>query len=207
MLTRGAKRKAENLYDISSFPNQIIVIRQGESLKDKKGKDIPGLSPDGNKRAEYLKSFFTSPDNSFQIPNHIYTFNTADRRDPSRGELLMEPLAHELGIPINSQFRNTCDESDLVKDVFDNCKNQCVLICWEHNSIVSDIIPAIANTIGADFKAFKSWNWDPRDRRDNNPNLFSLIVVIDPMIQILTTANEDFQDFPLDHDVVSIKLP
>ena len=202
MLTRGAKRKANSLDESSSYPSQIIIIRPGEKMKDKKGKDTAAA-----RRAEYLKSFFTSSDNSFQIPNHIYTFKSGEGRIPSKGELLMEPLAHELGISINTTFRENSDERELITDIFTNCANQCVLICWDYEAVLSDLVPIIASTISADFSAFKSWNWDPREYRDNNPDLYSLIVIIDPKIQILKTANQDYQDSLPSHEFVSVMLP
>jgi len=147
-------------------PTKIMLIRHGEKPPKSPGKDGPfdvqeNGTPGGGKslivqgwqRAGALNAFFapyhSKPSNpDIATPNYIYAANP--NKESARPCESVTPLAAWLGYKQGSpQFNVNFDigggEKDMVKSVMG--LDGVVLICWEHDHIMPNIIDAIQHAV------------------------------------------------------------
>jgi hypothetical protein len=113
-----------------SMPSQILLIRHGE--KPDQGNE---LSPQGWQRAQLLPKLFET---RFNTPVALYGMNPSKDTGSVRALQTLKYVAEKLKLTINKDF--TRDEiSDLVLDIKNNksYEGKTILICWEHNALVS----------------------------------------------------------------------
>lgn len=172
----------------SGPPGKIMIIRHGEKPPKKPGKHGPfGVQESGEddeksllvigwQRAGALNAFFApngaKPANAaIATPNYIYAASpTGESERPSE---TVTPLAawlgYEQGTPqFNVQYDIGGGEADLVKSVL--ALSGVVLICWEHDNIMPNIVGAIHGAVPiANYGSIPS-KW---------PDVFYLVWVFD----------------------------
>jgi hypothetical protein len=147
-------------------PKKIMIIRHGEKPPKHAGKSDPidvqenGQSGNGNslivigwQRAGALNAFFApykaKPANSeISTPDCIYAASPTN--ESQRPWETVTPLAAWLGYKqgtaqFNTQFTIGGGEPQLVKSVLG--MSGVVLICWEHDNIMPNIVGAINSTV------------------------------------------------------------
>jgi len=158
---------AEPLDDANS--TVILVIRHAEQ-----STDGDGLSSAGEARAKaYVNYFknFTIDDRPLKLD---YLFAAADSRSSHRPRLTVDPTANELGLTIDTQFKNQ-QFLELVDKIQSLPQGTNILICWHHGKI-SQLLRAL----GADPEGLLpdgKWPGDVFDwlielRYDENGDLF-----------------------------------
>jgi broad specificity phosphatase PhoE len=121
----------------------IMIIRHGE----KPDGSNPGVDSTGNRdknsltgvgwnRAHRLVDLFAptqgSPRPGLARPTAIYAAGASDNGDGERTRETVQPLAHGLGIPVNTDYGKG-DERTLVADV--TARPGTTLISWQHGEI------------------------------------------------------------------------
>jgi hypothetical protein len=117
-------------------PAKVVVMRHAEKLAD---PDDPNLSVPGQARAVALVAWYPA---TFGRPDFI--FATAISKHSERPIQTVQPLAQNLGIPLNATFSDQ-DYGALAKlllgDPFDG---KTILVCWHHGNI-----PGLLRGLGA----------------------------------------------------------
>lgn len=168
-------------------PTKIMIIRHGEKppKHDKHGPwdvQLDGQSGNGEslivqgwQRAGALNNFFAPyqsvPANTLiQKPGYIYAANPSG--ESQRPWETVTPLAAWLGYTgppqFNTSFNIDGGEGDMVKSVL--ALNGIVLICWEHDNIMPNIMQAINQAV-----PISNWSQIP----SSWPNVFYLVWVLD----------------------------
>lgn len=147
----------------------ILVIRHAEQ-----SDDGDGLSSAGEARAKAYVNYFKNFTIDGQPLKLDYLFAAADSRSSRRPRLTIEPTAKELGLTIDTRFKNQ-QFLELVDEIQSLPHSTNVLICWHHGKI-----PQLLRALGADPKRLLPdgrWPGDVFDslielRYDRNGNLF-----------------------------------
>jgi hypothetical protein len=154
----------------SALKNAVILIIRHAEQPD----DGDGLSPAGEARAKAYVNYFKNFTIDGQPLKLDYLFATADSRNSRRPRLTIEPTAKELGLTIDTRFKNQqCQE--LADEVLGGPHRGNILICWHHGKI-----PQLLRALGADPKRLLpngKWPDDVFDwlielRFDENGDLF-----------------------------------
>lgn len=106
----------------------VYLIRHGEKPAD----DGIGLSPEGEQRAQCLRTVFGAA-SQYNI-GYILAQTPKDDGKRERPYLTVKPLADDLGLTVDT----SCDRDDekCVQDAVDNYDGDGnVLICWEHDQL------------------------------------------------------------------------
>ena len=127
----------------------ILLIRHAE-----KPEDGPGLSPEGEKRAQIYADYFRG----FQIegkPLKIeHLFAAADSKNSVRPRLTLEPLSRALKLPLDLRFEAD-DWKALADDLHATDHGKCLLICWHHGPM-----PELLRALGANpAKLLEDSDW------------------------------------------------
>jgi hypothetical protein len=206
--TQKQKMSDQKAVTLNLLPKQIIIVRHAEKERD--DHDAEGASKKGLARANYVASLFLTPNPAFEKPDIIYAFQKKHNKEPllNRSVQLALPLVnvgrYEVPVQFNTQFEDTPKETvKMIESVFAESNAQkVVLIIWEHA-----MIPHIVREIGARFqphkplfKDFKSWSLAPEKKKDD-PELYSLILVLDSTLQTLTAYNQS-NDFSKDDSML-----
>ncbi|KAL8280778.1 hypothetical protein RQP46_006782 [Phenoliferia psychrophenolica] len=114
------------------YPNKVILARHGEKPPHRG----VGLSKAGKKRAQCLRNVFGrgGKHDIGLIMAESYNHKTKMRARPF---LTVKPLAHDLGIPVDTSCER--DDAKCVRRVvkaFAEKSKQDVLICWKHSNLV-----------------------------------------------------------------------
>src|SRR5512143_3438134 len=122
----------------------ILIIRHAE--KPEPESDDPGLNSAGQARAQAYRAYFKNYRFNTQPIKLDHLFAAADRHKSHRPRLTLEPLAQELGLAINSNYKYD-DPERLAADILKKTKyhNSRILICWEHKEI-----PNLVKALGVD---------------------------------------------------------
>jgi hypothetical protein len=170
-------------------PKKIMIIRHGEKPPKHAGKSGPidvqenGESGGGKslivigwQRAGALNAFFApykaKPANS-EIVTPDYIYAASPTKESQRPCETVTPLAAWLGYKqgtpqFNTQFTIGGEEPQLVKSVLS--LSGIVLICWEHDNIMPNLVGAINGTVPiTNYKSLPS-KW---------PDVFYLVWVFD----------------------------
>jgi hypothetical protein len=163
---------AEPLYAESSSPLAnavILVIRHAEQPHDG-----DSLSPAGDARGKAYVNYFKNFTIDGRPLKIDYMFAAADSRDSRRPRLTLEPIARELGVAIDTRFRNK-QFMELADEIESRPHGTSILICWHHGKI-----PQLLRALDADpGRLLPSGRW-PDDvfdwlielRYDQNGTLF-----------------------------------
>jgi len=141
LLIPGAT-SAEPLYDKSSSPLAnavILVIRHAEQPDDG-----DSLSPAGDARGKAYVNYFKTFTIDGRPLKIDYMFAAADSRSSRRPRLTLEPIARELGVTIDTRFRNK-QFLELADEIERRPHGTNILICWHHGKI-----PELLRSLGAD---------------------------------------------------------
>ena len=107
----------------------VLIIRHAE-----KSDDGDGLTPAGETRAKAYVKYFQ--DFKFQsqpaTPNVI--FAAADSRNSRRPRITVEPLAHALGLNVNTSFDDK-DYRALADELRAHQAGKNILLCWHHGRL------------------------------------------------------------------------
>jgi broad specificity phosphatase PhoE len=139
-----AETFAGTLYDGSSnaFRNAVIlVIRHAEP------NDGDGLSSAGYARAKAYANYFKNFTIDGRPLKLDYLFAAADSQISHRPRLTIEPTALELGLTIDTGFRNR-QFLELVDEMQSRPHGRNILICWHHGEV-----PQLLRALGADPRA------------------------------------------------------
>jgi hypothetical protein len=167
-------------------PTKIMLIRHGEKpTKHNNDLDVQLNGQSGNgeslivqgwQRAGALNAFFapyqSSPANpAIATPKYIYAANP--NGETQRPWETVTPLAawlnYSQGSPqFNTSFSVGGGEADMVKSML--ALDGIVLICWEHDNIMPNIMQAINDAV-----EIKNWTDIPNPW----PNVFYLVWVLD----------------------------
>ena len=149
----------------SGPPGKIMIVRHGEKPGKNPGKDGPfGVKQSGEQdeksllvigwqRAGALNAFFapygTKPANkAIATPDCIYAADPKgeSKRPCETVSALAAWLGYEKGTAkFNVQYDIGGGEADLVKSVLG--QSGVVLVCWEHDNIMPNIVGAINKTV------------------------------------------------------------
>ena len=117
----------------------ILVIRHAEQPDDGYG-----LSAAGDARARAYVNYF----NNFTVDGRPLKldqlFAAKDSPNSHRPRLTIEPLAKELGLTVDSRFKNN-QFSQLIDEIQSRPHGTNILICWHHGNI-----PQLLRALGAD---------------------------------------------------------
>jgi len=166
-LTAPVAAFAEPLHDANSAV--ILLIRHAEQ-----STDGDGLSSAGEARAKAYVNYFKNFTIDGRPLKLNYLFAAADSRSSHRPRLTVEPTANELGLTIDTQFKNQ-QFLELVDKIQSLPQGTNILICWHHGKI-SQLLRAL----GADPEGLLpdgKWPGDVFDwlielRYDENGDLF-----------------------------------
>jgi hypothetical protein len=158
---------AEPLHDANSAV--ILVIRHAEQ-----STDGDGLSSAGEARAKAYVNYFRNFTIDGRPLKLDYLFAAADSRSSHRPRLTVEPTANELGLTIDTQFKNQ-QFLELVDKIQSLPQGTNILICWHHGKI-----PQLLRALGANPEGLLpngKWPGDVFDwlielRYDENGDLF-----------------------------------
>jgi len=158
---------AEPLHDANS--TVILVIRHAEQ-----STDGDGLSSAGEARAKAYVNYFKNFTIDGRPLTLDYLFAAADSRSSHRPRLTIEPTAKELGLTIDTQFKNQ-QFLELADEIKSLPPSTNILICWHHGKI-----PQLLRALGADPESLLpngKWPSDVFDwlielRYDENGDLF-----------------------------------
>ena len=128
---------AEPLHDANS--TIILVIRHAEQ-----SSDGDGLSSAGEARAKAYVNYFKNFTIDGRLLKLDYVFAAADSRSSHRPRLTVEPTAKELGLTVDTQFKNQ-QFLELVDKIQSLRQGTNILICWHHGKI-----PQLLRALGAD---------------------------------------------------------
>ncbi|KAF2971405.1 hypothetical protein GQX73_g2136 [Xylaria multiplex] len=106
----------------------VYLIRHGE----KPPNDGIGLSPEGEQRAQCLRTVFGAA-SEYNI-GYILAQTPKDNGKRTRPYLTVKPVADDLGLTVDT----SCDRDDekCVKKAVENYDGDGnILICWEHNQL------------------------------------------------------------------------
>jgi broad specificity phosphatase PhoE len=155
----------------------VLIIRHAE-----KPDSGPGLAPAGIERANRYPDYFRNytVDSVPMVPSAL--FAAAISKDSQRPVLTVTPLSHALGLPIDSQFKDT-DSTGLAAELNSKPHGKCVLICWHHGEI-----PALITALGGDPGKVipgSKWpgtvfNWVIQMRYDKDGNLQDIQRIEEP---------------------------
>jgi hypothetical protein len=174
-------------------PSKIIIIRHGEKPPTNPGKNGPfdvkengergngkSLIVIGWQRAGALNAFFAPhkgkpPKKEIATPDYIYAANPAANTpgESKRPWETVVPLAawlgYQQGTPqFNMQYHINGGEPQLVQSVLG--RKGTVLICWEHDNIMPNIVGAINKAVPIkNYKSIPS-HW---------PDVFYLVWIFD----------------------------
>jgi hypothetical protein len=162
---------AESAHDGSSpLANAVILIIRHAEQPD----DGDSLSPAGDARGKAYVNYFKNFKIDGQPLKLDYMFAAADSRSSRRPRLTLEPIAGQLGVTIDTRFRNK-QFMELADEVESRPHGTSILICWHHGKI-----PELLRALGADpGKLLPNGKW-PDDvfdwlielRYDQNGDLF-----------------------------------
>ena len=117
----------------------ILIIRHAE--KPLSGQ---GLSPAGEQRAQsYVRYFQTLREGGRPLkPDALFAMKDSD--NSARPRLTLEPLAHALNLPIETEYKskNTPELAALLRSP--RCAGHTALICWRHGEL-----PELLAALGA----------------------------------------------------------
>jgi hypothetical protein len=162
---------AESRNDVSSSglkSTVILIIRHAE---EPDGGD--GLSSVGEARANAYTNYFKNFTIDDQQIKLDHMFAAADSHSSHRPRLTLEPTAKELGLKIDTQFKNK-EYLELVDKIKKNPGGANILICWHHGNI-----PELLRALGVDTEKLlpkDRWpghvfNWLIELRYDGDGNL------------------------------------
>ena len=166
-LAAPAAAFAEPLHDANS--TVILVIRHAEQ-----STDGDGLSSAGQAHAKAYVNYFKNFTIDGRLLKLDYVFAAADSRSSHRPRLTVEPTAKELGLTVDTQFKNQ-QFLELVDKIQSLPQGTNILICWHHGKI-----PQLLRALGADPESLLpngKWPGDVFDwlielRYDENGDLF-----------------------------------
>jgi hypothetical protein len=158
----------------------LLIIRHGEKpveafpgsgFTEEGDEDDKSLVIRGWQRAGAWAALFGAGlgGDDYPTPSVIFAATPGDRPDhgPSRRPAeTVSPLAARLGLNVRTEFAQGA-EADLMREVLGLSGN--VLICWEHNAIIHEILPRIPSVSG---ELPPKWNGDRFDvvlRFDGTP--------------------------------------
>ena len=133
----------------------LLLIRHAE-----KPEAGDGLTPAGSARANaYVKYFM-----DFKLHGEPLkldaVFASADSRNSRRPRLTVEPLAHALGLPVNTTYKDK-DFLSLATAMQTSERGKHVLVCWHHGTMAE-----MLGALGADpAKLLPGGQW-PADAYD-----------------------------------------
>ncbi len=141
---------AEPLHDGNSAV--ILVIRHAEQ-----SIDGDGLSSAGEARAEAYVNYFKNFTIDGRPLKLNYLFAAADSRSSHRPRLTVEPTAMELGLTIDTEFKNQ-QFLELADKIQSLPHGTNILICWHHGKM-----PQLLRALGADPESLLPNGKWPRD--------------------------------------------
>lgn len=116
----------------------LLIIRHAE--KPANGKELNAL---GVQRAQAYPAFFAQLQLDHQ-PLHLDgLYAAADSNGSHRSRLTLEPLGHELHLPVKQPFKNK-DAPLFAQELRARPHGQHLLICWHHGEI-----PRLLAALGA----------------------------------------------------------
>jgi hypothetical protein len=119
----------------------ILIIRHAE-----KPESGPGLTAEGEARAQAYVTYFTNFKLNGQPLKPDYQFAAADSRESRRSRLTLEPTAKALGLTIDSRFKNKSTQ-ELANEIRSKPHGKVILIAWHHGEI-----PELLRAFGANPK-------------------------------------------------------
>jgi hypothetical protein len=128
-------------------PAKVMVMRHAEKLDD---PNDPNLSPAGKARAAALVAWYPA---TFGLPDFI--FATAISKHSERPIQTVQPMAQQLGIPLDVTFADQ-DYGALAKALLasSNFAGRTILVCWHHGNI-----PPLMRSLGAAAGSYPN-PWD-----------------------------------------------
>lgn len=133
----------------------ILIIRHAEQPADGNG-----LSAAGEARARAYVNYFKNFTVDGQPLKLDQLFAAKDSSNSHRPRLTLEPLANELGLKIDSRFKNN-QFSQLIDDIQNRPHGTNILICWHHGNI-----PQLLRALGVDPNTLlRKGKW-PNDEYD-----------------------------------------
>jgi broad specificity phosphatase PhoE len=147
----------------------ILIIRHAEQPADGNG-----LSAAGEARAKAYVNYFKNFAVDGQPLKLDQLFAAKDSPNSHRPRLTIEPLAEELGLTVDSRFKNN-QFSQLIDDIQNRPRGTNILICWHHGNI-----PHLLRALGADPNSLLHkgkwpndvYDWLIQLRYDENGHLF-----------------------------------
>ena len=171
----------------------ILIIRHAEKPEPESGD--PGLSSAGQARAQAYRAYFKKYIFNSQPTKLDYLFAAADRHKSHRPRLTLEPLAQELGLTINSDYKYD-DPEKLAAAILKKAKydDSRILICWEHKEM-----PNLIRALGVDPAKLlpqsiwpeNIFGWTLQIAYDANGNLIPALTVCNPQKLMYTDCDED----------------
>jgi broad specificity phosphatase PhoE len=126
--------------DSNALKNAVIlIIRHAEQPAEGNG-----LSAAGEARAKAYVNYFKNFKVDGQPLKLDQLFAAKDSSSSHRPGLTIEPLAQDLGLKIDSRFKNN-QFSQLIDDIQNQPHGTNILICWHHGNI-----PQLLRALGAD---------------------------------------------------------
>ncbi|MGO9303653.1 MAG: hypothetical protein ACLP3R_08095 [Candidatus Korobacteraceae bacterium] len=149
---------AEALHDgnSSALKNAVILVIRHAEQPD----DGDGLSSAGEARARAYVNYFKTFTIDRQPLTLDYLFAAADSHASHRPRLTVEPIAKELGLTIDTRFKNQ-QFSELADEIRGQPHGKNILICWHHGEI-----PQLLRALGADPKRVLPKGKWPNDEFD-----------------------------------------
>ncbi len=133
----------------------ILIIRHAEQPADGNG-----LSPAGEARAKAYVNYFKNFTVDGKPLKLDQLFAAKDSSSSHRPHLTIEPLAKDLGLKIDSRFKNN-QFSQLIDDIQNQPHGTNILICWHHGNI-----PQLLRALGVDPNSLlRKGKW-PNDEYD-----------------------------------------
>jgi hypothetical protein len=154
----------------------LFIIRHAEKPDQTQPQLGPGLMEDGTEDSESLvirgwqragawDGLFGAGlgAKDYLPPAKIYAATPGAAGDPNQGPSrrpseTIAPLAARLGVTADESIAKG-DEKHLVKKVLEH--DGVVLVCWEHNAIIADILPRLPVSNSGDLP--KKWDGDRFD--------------------------------------------
>jgi phosphohistidine phosphatase SixA len=165
----GSARVLADSQSPSPLANEVVlIIRHAE-----KQPDGPGLTDQGNQRAEQYVNYFKNfkVDGESRVPDSL--FASADSKKTDRCRLTITPLSKALNLPINATIKNK-NVADLAKAIEQNPGGKTLLIAWHHEQIGNFLLALGANPL--DLIPSNTWpenryNWLIELRYDGKGHL------------------------------------
>ncbi len=117
----------------------VLIIRHAE-----KPDDGDGLAPAGEARAQAYVEYFRDFKYHSEPIKLDAVFAAADSKNSRRPRITVEPLAHALGLTVNTSYRDK-EFQRLAAELEAHDGGKSVLVCWHHGAMIE-----LLHAMGAD---------------------------------------------------------